>query len=118
MTHQVSRERMEDLEAKVLADHETFKGKVILAKVVSGYRGEDSVEVYVDPPVRCRVEPMAKNDICHWNDEWLDPYWDIEVLEDRPELRGLRSTWTFGRSYNGETGEGEAVCTEWTAEQP
>jgi hypothetical protein len=111
-------EIQEGLEARAKADHAAHAGQIILATVVTGYNEhDDSVEVFCDPPARVRVcKAVREDDLCHWNDhEWLDPYWDVDLVEPHPALAGIRSMWVFGQSYS--TKGGVEPCSEWTVEQ-
>jgi hypothetical protein len=106
----------EGLEAQADQDFADHVGKVILARVVTGYNDkDDSVEVFCNPPARMRVCKTRREDIHHWNDEFLDPYWDVEEVGAHPALVGIRSMWVFGRSYS--TGGEVEPCSEWTLEK-
>ena len=87
----------DQMERDALAEHTALVGRVIRVREISGYVDEDSQDFVLDPPVRLRVLPTRRADILHWNDEHLDPYWDVEILEPRPAtLREVRSAWFFG----------------------
>lgn len=89
------------IEELCLADYEAHKYKILLASIVSGYVGETSADILCDPPARVRVMGTSKNDITHWpDDEWCDPYWDVELIEPHPALENARSLWVFGISHN------------------
>lgn len=96
-----------DMENQALADFAAARGRILLATEVSGFRGSDSVEVYCDPPARVRVVATPKGDVLHRNDGWLDPYWNVEMVDAHPALEGVRSLWVFGKSYhsNGEVAD-------------
>lgn len=85
--------------ARAHADYAAAVGTVIDAKCVIGYKGNDSVEVYPDPPARVRVEATPHEDIEHFNDDYLDPYWNVTLVESHPALEGVRSLWVDGPSY-------------------
>ena len=95
------------LEERALADHRTHRGSIILVTCLGGYNErDDSIELHLDPPLRCRVDRTREEDVLHWNGEWLDPYWDVTPLDRKnPAISGLRSFWTDGHSYNVCTGE-------------
>lgn len=89
------------LEQIALAEYWAALGEVIEAGCILAYNDhDDSVEVHLDPPAKVRVDITDEDSILHWNDEtWLDPYWDVTPVEDREELRGLRSFWIDGPSH-------------------
>jgi hypothetical protein len=97
----------EELEAKALADHAAVAGKLIRVRWVYGYDDRDDLEdIWCDPPALCRVDPVIANErqLKRWIDEWIDPRWDLSLVEPHPELKGIRSLWMYGPSYNVETG--------------
>jgi hypothetical protein len=88
-----------------IADHTARVGKTVLTWKLNGYRDYDSVHFDFDAPVLVRVLPTDKGSLTHWNDEWLDPYWEVEVIGEIPEeARGCSSYYLYGLSYNSETG--------------
>lgn len=90
-----------DLEARALDDYQRALGTVVEVLWVTGYPvGKHGDSVDVAGPFRVRVLPTSQVDIEHWNDEWLDPYWNIEPAQHYPELDGLTSLWAFGTSYS------------------
>jgi hypothetical protein len=122
----------EKSEALVVRDYMEHRGKVLLAGVLHGYgRRDDSNEWRFEPPVRVRVEPTDLQSIGHSNDEWSDPYWDVQIVghpltysvsslapnvtwrETEREPDTLRSIWIDGISRS-ETGEIQHA--DWTVE--
>lgn len=104
-------------EKSVLADHENYVGKVILATMLSGYLGEtdDSVDLVFKNPIRVLVGPALRTDLVRIQDDWLDPVWNVAILDEHhPELpvEGLRSCWLHGTSYNWTNGDIEPA-NEW-----
>jgi hypothetical protein len=95
--------------AQARSDFEAVRGKTLLVMVVGGFADSDhsdSVELYLATPAKCRVTGTAEsNMIDHWNDEWLDPYWDLELIEPHPELVGYHGFWTFGKNSYSLSGE-------------
>lgn len=102
-----------------------YKGQIVLASVVNGWRGDDSVEQAFEPPIRVRIVEAARNDdIVRYCGEWIDPCWPVEILDtDRSELTDadyaddetggrLRSTWVYGFSYNAQSGQVDPA-TDW-----
>lgn len=104
--------KQQDLEDVALEDNQAAVGKTILVSVVSCFIGSDSTELHFDPPKRFRVVETESRDVLHWNDQWLDPYWNVEPIDD--VQKDARSFWVYGPSYctNGDT----APSTEWSFE--
>src|SRR5262245_13193775 len=90
----------EEIEKLALDDYEQVLGRVIWVSELSGYRNDDSLELYVKPPAKVKVVSTMKDSILHWNDGWLDPYWELELVEPHPQLEGIRSLYMFGDSYS------------------
>lgn len=82
-----------NVEALAISEYEVHVGKTVLVNAISGYVGNDSIDINLDPPVKVRVLSTQEQDIRNWVDDWCDPYWDVEIIEPRTELAGLRSTW-------------------------
>jgi hypothetical protein len=105
----------ETTEALALETFKKHRGKVLLVRFLDGYRGNDSCVQEFNPPVRVKVVETSRTDILHWNDDYLDPYWDVAVLDgNREELNGLRSTWVNGPSINSLTGQIEHPGKDWS----
>jgi hypothetical protein len=85
--------------AAAAADHARVVGTVIDTDWLIGYVGNDSADFRCDPPVKVRVLPTSAEDLAHQVDQWLDPYWDVELAEPVAWLEGVRSFWIFGPSY-------------------
>ncbi|MFP3740992.1 hypothetical protein, partial [Burkholderia sp. SIMBA_019] len=49
------------------------------------------------PPAKVRVLQTDRSNIVRWCDEWVDPCWDVEVVERHPQLDHIRSLWVYGR---------------------
>lgn len=99
-----------ELEEIALKEFSEYKGKILLATVLLGYENDDSKSWHVDPPILVRVLETDKSSIFHWNDDWLDPYWDVELLEDRPEFKNASSFYVDGPSRNLN---GEVQAPQW-----
>jgi hypothetical protein len=79
-------------------------GKIVTVKMLTAYNQHDDTVEFDGVDVRVLVTITNEEDLCHWVDEYLDPYWNIEPInvEDIPDIAGqgeLRSWWTFGPSY-------------------
>lgn len=89
------------LEIKAQRDFDAHKGRILLVNVVTGYNSaDDSVDILLNPPARMRVCLKINNeDLQHWVDNWLDPYWDVDLIGEHPALADIRSMWVYGPSY-------------------
>ena len=86
---------------KIKADYEAILGRIILVLELTGYKDDDSHDFRMDPPVKARVVRTREDDLFHCVDkEWIDPYWDLELVEPHPRLEGYISFWMYGTSYN------------------
>jgi len=92
---------LKEAERLALADYRAVAGKIIEVQMISGYNDrDDSVDVD-DVPMLVRVDPgmQPHSGILHWCDDFLDPYWNVTAIREYSELKGLRSFWTYGKSY-------------------
>lgn len=100
-----------EAEQKAILDHMGAVGTIIRPEWIYGYEGDtdNSIDIHANGRVAVRVEPCGfPDDIRHWNDDWLDPYWDVAIVDDPDGIcANVRSPWTFGPSYNVKTGEQE-----------
>jgi hypothetical protein len=91
-----------------LEDYERVVGKTFFVKEFSAYVDSDSIDFSLEEPVKAKVVKTPKMDVLHWNDSnWLDPYWDLEILEipgtmlaEHPKLEKMTSAYMFGDSYS------------------
>lgn len=94
MKHKPSQER--ELEALALADFAEHIGVAIKVETIFGPNGDCFA-----PPTQSftvRVVSTPEDDLCHWNDEYLDPYWNVEVL-DNCGVATPDWPWIYGPSY-------------------
>lgn len=113
--------RVLDAEARALAIYRRSAGRRFYAPSVYAYADPDA-----SPEALEALGPFESGDVAfpgglpvtvdpgqdprcgllNWNNEWLDPFWDVTPAEPLPpELRGTGSWWVMGPSLNGETGE-------------
>lgn len=97
----------DELEAWAVEDYEQVVGKTIWVAEFSAYVNDVSVDFNLEQPLKVKVQKTPRMDLFHWVDEWLDPYWEIEILEIpeamyelHPKLREARAPWMFGDSYS------------------
>jgi hypothetical protein len=102
---------------KARADYASVVGTIIEVPSLCGYSGEDSCEWYYDEPIRVLVLPTADGDVTRTCDNFVDPYWNVEVIElalkpeaqrfawngePRPLPADASSFWVDGLSYEFE----------------
>ncbi len=86
--------------AMARADFQAALGTILRPAYVYGFKDEDTSDAYTDGTVALRVIATPREDLEHTVDDWLDPYWNVEVVEDPGGLlAGMRSLWTYGPSY-------------------
>src|SRR5437879_1356733 len=110
MKNGISDVNREAVEAHALAFHLAHVGRLLEVGYLCGYTEDDDSEDVACSAI-VRVSPVDGNthqDICHWNDEWLDPYWDVELISGDERAKSLRSIWIDGPSVNAITG-----VTQW-----
>ncbi len=73
---------------------------VIKPDVITGYIGNDSVDIETKGRVEVRVIQTSAWDIAHNTGGFIDPYWNVEVVSD-PDglLANVRSIWVFGPAH-------------------
>jgi hypothetical protein len=103
----------EEVERKVVADHEAVMGKVCLCRYIIGYVGDsdDQTEIALDPPVLVVVDGPSKPEhgLFHDTGDHMDPYWDVTPIEPvDPRVANVRSCFSHGPSYDLNTGEMES----------
>lgn len=98
---------IERIETQVLHDYSKVAGKVVQVAAICGFKGDDSVDINLQPPAKVRIEPTSNTSLKRWIDEWCDPVYEVALAEPHPQLEGLRSFWIHGlsRHINGTTTE-------------
>jgi len=88
-----------EAESRAVAEAELYEGRFLLVVEMTGYLLDvhDYCEIQGEALVRVRTSHRV-NDIQHWNDEHLDPYWDVEVI-DHPRKANIEHAWIYGRTY-------------------
>lgn len=94
-----------DYEKKALDDYQALLGKTVLLKQVMGMEGSSSEQVILNPPKKFKICKTDRGDVLNYNEEWIDPQYNVEPLGDYPEIQGMQYFWCCGKSYNTETGE-------------
>jgi hypothetical protein len=57
-------------------------GTVIEVTCLLGYSRDDSCDWYFDEPILVFVNPTEDSDIVRDCDEYIDPYWDVTLVND------------------------------------
>ena len=99
-----------ELEKRVIADHAAVAKRLCLCRYVIGYieDTDEQTDLDLDPPILVTVDELLNPNqgLLHNTGTHLDPYWDITPYgEPDPRIAHLRSLFTYGLSYNLETGE-------------
>jgi hypothetical protein len=102
------------IEAKVLADYVEVKNRVLSVYCLQGYSGCHSVDFMLETPAVVRVIQTAPDSLLRWQDDWCDPYWDLDLVCPHPELKTARSFWMSGHSYELGTGRCQRSSFEIT----
>jgi len=111
----------EEAESLARADYARVLGTIIEVGELYGYVGDDSCEWFFDPPIRVLVTKTADDTVTRMCDEFIDPIYDVELIEHllKPEHRrdldlsgfadefdilptDARSFWVYGKSYEFE----------------
>lgn len=92
----------EEAEQRAIEDYEQAKGKVFKVPYLMAWKESDTIEVHGDFVVRVLATDIM-DDILRWHDEYLDPVWEVEVLDGPPEdmelLKDTRSHYIDATSY-------------------
>lgn len=78
-------------------------GRVFEVWELDGYIGNDSIMLVAqDEPFVVRVVHTSDDDVTRHDYEWLDPYWNVELVEPHWDAvvggELVRSTWIYGPS--------------------
>lgn len=106
------------VEARALFDYNQVLGKTVLVSAISGFVGNDSVDINLDPPAKVRVEKTNEASVKRWNDDWCDPYWEVTLAEPHPQLGDVRSLWISGTCYHVDGRKSEASDVSSVVEEP
>jgi hypothetical protein len=96
--------REAELERRVLADYRTVSGTVVRVVCLKGCteNGDTRELDYTDNPIPVKIGEGTV-DIRWMDGEWIDPYWPVTPLENRPGMEGLHGWEIHGDSYRYET---------------
>lgn len=102
----------QELLARVQSDFAAAAGKLVEIRWIEGQSPHGGwVFLPLDPPVVARVLPTPITDLAKWNEDWIDPHWNVEPVQKREEIEELKKFWVFGPSYNlnGDIADGADV---------
>ncbi len=93
---------MADIEKLARLEHQLHVGLVFHVFSVTAFRGDtdEQGDVNFNPPVKMVLLPSGKDDLCHWTDEWMDPFWNFDFLPGDPLKARWRSCYTFGPTHS------------------
>lgn len=119
MVKGLTSELVEHYEKLALADYQAGLGKIFKVTELTGHaddgdpRSDGYFDVSLKQPAIVRLIDTDEEALKRWVYEWLDPYWDFELVEDHPELpKQIRTLWGYGPSYNALTGERQGAPEE------
>jgi hypothetical protein len=95
-----------EIEKKAKEEYEALIGSIIEITEGHGFLADDSIDLTFNPPLKVKVGRADDNSVFRWIDDWYDPDYPVEALEERPELKGV-SLWIYGTSYQEKTGKTE-----------
>jgi hypothetical protein len=84
---------LDEATAKARADFASVVGTIVEVPTLYGYSGDDSYEWHFDDPIRVLVLPTRDEDIARIQDNFVDPCWDVEVVESALKPEAQRFTW-------------------------
>lgn len=101
------------IEARAMRDYEQVLGKIVLVSAISGYFGNDSVDIPLPVPAKVRIDTTTESTVKRWCDDWCDPYWEVSLVEPHPALIDVRSLWISGtcRHLDGKRTERSDVLS-------
>ena len=88
------------IEAKVMKDYAHYLGKDVLVHRICGFVGDDSTDIELSPPAKVRVQATSEQSLKRWIDGWCDPLYEVALVENHPQLNGVRSLWIHGPSLH------------------
>lgn len=86
--------------------HDTLVGKVIEVGYISYYRDDENSHDH-EGPFLVIVQPEDPKSYHHWNDDWYDPDWTVEVLPNQDVPADARSFVVSAVSCDSTTGRWE-----------
>lgn len=94
-----------------MKDYAHYLGKDVLVNRICGFVGDDSVDIELSPAAKVRAEATNEQSLKRWIDGWCDPLYEVALVEDHPQLNGVRSLWIHGPSLhlNGKQTEASDI---------
>ncbi len=101
-------------EVAALRHYTQMRGKLLLSEQVSGYSREDSDHWHFDPSRLVRVTPTDHGSATRQtDDEWMDPYWDVELPTVPPTHTIRRSDRDVAWTENGWDDSADVLRSLW-----
>lgn len=90
-----------EVERVALEEYHALVGKRIRPPWVCGYRDgcATSDELFCDERVVVRVVETPPTDILNWQEGWLDPALNVEIIERGNLPDNLQRCWCWGTSH-------------------
>lgn len=94
---------LEEARAKARADFAAVVGTIIRPEWICGIVDFNSCEINNDGRIAARVLDTPDADVTRTCDDFVDPYWNLEIVEDpNGETLEIDHPWTWGTSYEFE----------------
>lgn len=109
--------RNRDIVCEQLAErhYQTLVGRTVLVRSINGFLGDEggSGDVHLNPPARVRIRETGSTERHgHWNGDYLDPIYDVEILDSRRVLRKLEGAWIYGPTWRSANENWETPCEQ------
>jgi hypothetical protein len=88
----------EEAEVRAQDEHAAYAGRLLVVAPAGVYFGRHAKIPSPSRDTLVRVLPVRSAPHPVWRFGWLDPRWDVTVVED-PDGRARRNAWIYGRSY-------------------
>jgi hypothetical protein len=111
----------EEIEAQVLKDYARFEDELVVVPYLVYFQNDTSYDMRGPFMVRV-LKGQKPYDIIVWNDDYCDPVWYVEPV-DEPEIpKDATSFWAHGISYQLGAGETKdrhpRLAASFAAQQP
>lgn len=90
---------------KVWEEYQALVGKTITISEFKAYTRDGRQDI-TGQPVTAIIKPSRRSDVVRFMDSgWIDPVYNIELVNPPEDLQGYTGFDCYGASYNPETGQ-------------